>query len=396
MKPVDPVQKTGVFLSTLRPVRLFLPLSLAFGGWQMAHAEDQLDYRYEYYNEDNNRMKIETHSVHFEQKIIDAIIAQGDLTYDGISGSSPVGTVSSGKADLSPIKDIRRAESIDLVTQFGRNTFTPGFSHSLESDYESYALSLNDAIDFNDKNTTLQLGFSHNFDSALGDDNVSPRVWYGKQSTEGIIGISQLLSPKTIFTAAFTFGNDSGYLSDPYRRAVIEDQSYTPAFIFSVPDKRPSHRNKEVAYTSLTYFVEPLNASVEGSYRFFHDSYGIFSHTVDLSWHQWLGTHLMLEPSFRFSEQSAADFYTTGFPAPFVLSLITFNPVPPPGIYSSDYRLSELYTLDYGLQATVLVNSHLRFIAGYHRYEMHGLDNVTVASMYPKANIFSIGLSILW
>jgi hypothetical protein len=40
-----------------------------------------------------------------------------------------------------------------------------------------------------------------------------------KDSTEGIIGVSQLLSPKTIFNADFTLGNDSGYLSDPYRLA---------------------------------------------------------------------------------------------------------------------------------------------------------------------------------
>jgi len=121
------------------------------------------------------------------------------------------------------------------------------------------------------------------FDSVL--DNSSPRIWRGKQSTDGIIGISQLLSPKTILTGDITFGNDSGYLNDPYRFA-----AYFPTFStridIGVPDKRPSHRNKEIAYTSLTYFVSPVNASIEGSYRFFHDSYGVFSHTLELTWRQ--------------------------------------------------------------------------------------------------------------
>jgi hypothetical protein len=51
--------------------------------------------------------------------------------------------------------------------------------------------------------------------------------------------------------------------------------------------------------------------------------------------------------------------------------------------------------LDAGIQATVIINDHLRLIAGYHRYEMHGLDN-TVAAMYPQANVFTVGISFLW
>ena len=149
-----------------------------------------------------------------------------------------------------------------------------------------------------------------------------------------------------------------------------------------------------MVYTSLTYFVAPANASIEGSYRFFHDSYGIFSHTLDLTWHQRLGSYFILEPQFRFSEQSAADFYTVGFSGPYNIS--PSGIVPPPGIYSSDYRLSELYTLDYGMEATVFVCDHLHFIAGYHRYEMYGVDGVTAPAMYPQANVFTIGLSILW
>jgi hypothetical protein len=386
---LKPVAKSGATLFALRPARLVLPMSLAFGGWQTAQAENQVDYRYEYYSEDNHRMKIETHSVYFEQQLIDSIIAKGELTYDSISGATPVGTVDfSGNPILANVQDIRRAVSLQLDSKLGRQTLTPGFAYSKESDYESYAISLNDAIEFNQKNTILQLGASHNFDSALGTTDVTPRVWNDKQSTEGIIGISQLLTPKTIFTAAFTFGNDSGYLNDPYRKAEFIPTGFP--FGIGVPDKRPRHRNKEVLYTSLTYFVEPANASIEGSYRFFHDSYGVLSHTLDLTWHQWLGTHVMLEPGFRFSEQSAADFYTTGFSGP-------FNPFAnPDGVYSSDYRLSEMYTLDYGLQATFIVNPHVHLMAGYHRYEMYGLDAVTPAAMYPKANVFTIGFSILW
>ena len=54
-----------------------------------------------------------------------------------------------------------------------------------------------------------------------------------------------------------------------------------------------------------------------------------------------------------------------------------------------------MFTLDFGLQATVMINDHLRVVAGYHRYEMAGLDK-TSAAMYPTANVYSVGFSILW
>ena len=109
--------------------------------------------------------------------------------------------------------------------------------------------------------------------------------------------------------------------------------------------------------------------------------------TAALTWHQRLGKHFIVEPLFRFSEQSAASFYSPSFTGPFSPN--------PPGFHSSDYRLSNMFTLDYGLQATAIHNDHLRVTAGYHRYEMNGLDNTT-SDMYPKANVFTVGFSILW
>lgn len=389
-QPAAPKRRTSFWRG--RPAGWFLPLGLAWGNWQMARGEDHIDYRYEDYQEDHSRMKIETHSVYFEQKLIDAIIAKGELTYDSISGATPSGLLdSSGHPLTSEVRDIRKAEEIEFDAAVGRQTLTPGFAHSLESDYESYAVSLNDAIAFNEKNTILQLGLSHNFDSVLGRPDQTPRNWNGKQSTEGIIGISQLLSPKAIFTASFTFGNDSGYLNDPYRYANYIGMIGNIGVPEGQADQRPSHRNKEIVYTSLTYFIEPINGSIEGSYRFFHDSFGIYSHTAELTWHQWLGTHVIIEPRIRVDEQSAADFYSPTFYGPFLL-----QGERPPGIYSSDYRLSELYTLDYGVQATVVINSHVHIVGGYHRYEMHGLDGATAAGMYPKAHVINIGFSIIW
>lgn len=372
--------------------RLHLQIGLAFltqvfGGMRL-HAENQVDYGYEYYKEEGDRMTIETHSVYFEQKLTDSLIAKGELTYDGISGATPTGTYfyppDKGKIRTTQVNDIRRAISLQFDCQIGTQTLTPGFAYSGESDYDSYAVSLSDAIAFNEKNTILHLGASHNFDSVL--DHLTsgpPRNWQDKESTEALLGISQLLSPKTTFSSDFTFGYSSGFLNDPYR---LTEFVYTGhQFGVVKNENRPSQIYKETLLTSVTHYFDPLNASLEGSYRFYHDSYDIYANTVSLTWHQWLGKHVIIEPAFRFYEQSSASFYQPLFhkdPSAYEY-------------YSSDYRLSEFYSLDSGIQITVIVNDHLHLTAGYHRYEMHGLDNTSQA-MYPQANVYTAGLSILW
>ncbi|HEV2695736.1 MAG TPA: DUF3570 domain-containing protein [Verrucomicrobiae bacterium] len=362
-----------------------LPLGMAFSLPQLLRGEDHADYRYEYYNEDNNRMSIETHSVYFEQKLADAVTAKGEFVYDSISGATPIGTHDlTGKVLTTDVKDTRYAGNIGLDCRLLNHVISPGFAYSQESDYISYGISLGDAIEFNDKNTILQFGASHNFDDVRQSDRTT---WSGKDSTDIIIGVSQLLSPVTVVNAAFTFGYDDGFLNDPYRLAEYHPTIFPTGFDIGVPEHRPGYRSKEVLFTSVTHYFDNLNASLEASYRFHHDSYDVFSHTLGLTWHQHLGKHFIVEPMFRFYGQTAASFYTTTFSGPFTAD--------PAGLHSSDYRLSEFYSTDCGIQATAIINDHVQLVAGYHRYEMRGLDN-TSADMYPKANVYTVGLSIIW
>jgi hypothetical protein len=369
--PIGGVKKK----SAHQPWRPLLPFGLLFSVPQFLRGENQVAYRYEFYTEDNHRMEIQTHSVYFEQKLLDAVTAKGELIYDGISGATPRG-VPNAKS-VAKVKDIRRAWNLAVDWKLKANTVTPAVAYSKEIDYESKSVSLNDALEFNSKNTVLKFGVSHNFDSVR--DN-SKTKWQDKDTTEVMIGISQLLSPKTVATLNFTYGDDAGYLSDPYRVARYN------TFGFAYPEQRPTHKSKQIALASITQYFESLNASLEGSYRFHHDSFQINSHTVGVTWHQKLGKHLIVEPMFRYYTQNAADFYAPSFS----------GIGPSGGNFSADYRLSKLYSLDFGLQATVLLNDHIRIVGGYHRYQMNGTDNKTDPGMYPSANIFTVGVNFLW
>lgn len=378
------IRNAEKIMTAVRNWRRFLPLGLVFGVPQILRGENQVAYRYEFYSEDNNRMQIETHSVYFEQKLLDNLTAKGELIYDGISGATPKGTYfyppANGKIFTTKVFDIRRAYNLSLNLKLKNHTISAGVAESKEHDYLSRGISLGDAIEFNDKNTVLHFGVSHNFDSVRHANQVD---WSPKDSTEAIVGISQLLSPKTIASADFTFGYEEGFLSDPYRQAEFIYAGHPFGSVRS--EIRPSQRTKEVGLLRVTQYFDSLNASLEGSYRFYHDSYGIAASTIGLTWHQWLGKRLIVEPGVRFYQQGAASFYQP---------LFNVNPATAVN-YSSDYRLSEFYSLDFGAQLTVIITDWLRVNGGFHRYEMHGLDQ-TAPAMYPKANVFTVGVQFLW
>jgi hypothetical protein len=120
-----------------------------------------------------------------------------------------------------------------------------------------------------------------------------------------LIGVNQILTPTTVFTANLTLGYSDGYLADPYRVATfILPESPDP--IFSDPsqtipksESRPDSRLKQVAFFSLTQAIKPLDASVEADYRIYHDDWGIFANTVSLTWFQKITKYVTLSPNVR-------------------------------------------------------------------------------------------------
>jgi hypothetical protein len=360
---------------------------------QRLRGENHFDYRYDDYQEDNNRIHVRTHSAFLEMLINPSISLNSEFVYDAISGATPTGgppLAGSNQVPLAHMEDERWAGNISSAIRWGGNqTTTPQFAYSLEGDYESVGLSLNHTIDFNDKNTTLALGLAYTHDTIM------PAFWFGdkeyKNGGDALVGLTQLLGPNTFFTANLTIGTARGYLSDPYKRFRFTDYP-DPTSLF--PENRPGDRTKEIGYISLTHFVTPLNGSAELSYRLYHDSYGILSHTVTLSWFQKIGKHVVLSPMFRFVDQSEADFYATQLPGD--PQLLPGDPgyVPIPRYYSADYRLSALQTFTYGISATVKIKDRVSLDLSYQRYKMIGKDNVTSSSAYPSANTFSGGVRV--
>jgi hypothetical protein len=372
------------------PLIVAIALLVQFFTGPRSRSEDQIAYKEEYYREDGNRIDIETHSLYFEKAINSVLSLKGEYVYDGISGASPTGGIpapGSKKVPVANVDDVRNAGNLVVGLHLGNHTLTPQFAYSTENDYTSIGVALNDAVEFNAKNTTLNLGVSHDF------DEVKPEFWNKgkrKDSTDALIGVTQLLDPRTYLTVNATVGYSDGYLADPYKRFHFDDypDPLNPDPTATFAEKRPDHKSKEILYLGATHFFDAVNGSLEGSYRFYHDSYGINAHTVGVEWFQKFGKHIVIAPMFRYYHQTAASFYATHLPGD---PSDPTNPTPIPNYYSADYRLSEMETLTYGAKIVYQINDHIRIDGAYKRYVMRGLDGQTPASAYPKANVFTLG-----
>jgi hypothetical protein len=284
-----------------------------------------------------------------------------------ITEQVPTGAV---EVPLAEVEDERWGVNLEVVKKVANHSLSSKISFSTESDYDSYALALSDGIAFNDRSTILLMGGAYTYDTISlfttgGTDT--------KVSTDVMLGITQLLNAKTRVQANLTLGRISGYMNDPYKVAELNG--------VLVPEARPDEKSKTIAYFALARYLQSLRASIEGSYRWYNDDFGVTGHTASLAWFQELGDHWIIRPRVRLYRQNAADFYAVRFSGD-------------PQFYSSDYRVSELETFSAGLKLIWRPSDRFAFDIGFDRYEQQGTDGVTSQEFYPVADVYTGGVRI--
>jgi hypothetical protein len=372
----------------LRAAGLFI--ALAWTEPRLARAEDSLAYKYQEYRERDGRVKVRTQTGHLEADLGVDWRLKLDGVIDAIAGATPTGQTAStpgGQVPLTQIEERRKAWSVDAARQFSRVNVAVGFANSRESDYVSNGWSLNTLITFNQKNTTLLLGY------AGTDDDV--KVFYQaanrqKRSMDLIVGITQLLDPSTSVTFNVTRGETAGYLSDPYKLVQQSVEVLPEVFLTrTFTENRPESRTKWIALASINRTFAAVNGAIEASYRYYRDDFGVTAQTVTAEWFQKIGAHVILRPGVRLYRQSQAEFYyysLAGLPI-----IPSTRPTGKAPFYSSDYRLAALDTVNFGLKGIWLINDHWQIDAAVERYEMRGRDGITPASAFPTASIVTVG-----
>lgn len=382
--------------TSLRLLCFILGLHLAW--CRLQGQENSLAYKYEFYDEEADRVRIEAHYVRGEVALGSRTSLAVTGLRDAISGESPNGLLPEVESDPLPRGrlpgEVRYGAVADLSHRVGAFTGIAQASYSDEPDYVSTGGALTGLWETNGRSTTLRLGLGYQ-----DDDVLTSRYGQDKDLYEALVGVTHFLNARCLLSANLGYGHLEGYLSDPYKFIGLRVPGGIPGLpdpITAYDDKRPGTRDKGTLQLGLTLDFPKLAGTLEGSNRVFWDSWGTVANTAEIAWLQNLGDHVVLRPLVRYHLQSAVDFYYVSLDGTGIDPEADPNAQPGSGRapwYSSDYRLSELQTFSAGLKLTVLLlDEALALDLAYERYTMRGLDGETRQEAYPQANILTAGI----
>ena len=279
-----------------------------------------LDYRD--WQPGGDRIRVRTPSFYARKPLSDSLQAEGSIVYDSISGASPLYHNTLSGASRLGVTDYRTAGNAKLTKYFDPFAVGVGAAVSSERDYLSRALSLDVRISSDDRNRTYAFGVGGASDRINSTNGVAE----GKErhTLDLLAGVTQALSPEAIVQSTVTYSPGHGYYSDPYKAI----------------DIRPDHRRIFAWLTRYNQHLPWLDATVNLSYRYLHDSFGSSSHAAEFAWNQPLPDGWSMAPNLRYYTQSAADFY---FDPPFAHGFVLGSP------YSADTRLSAFGALTSGV-----------------------------------------------
>jgi len=196
---------------------LFLSQSLAawlvFAAPRLLRADSTVRYKYEDYREAGGRMAIKTQTALLQQSFGPDTAVKVTGVIDAIAGATPNGQPAPAGSDqvvLTQMHDRRKAWTADASHQFSGFSLDLGIANSRESDYTSTGWSVNTATDFNQKNTELLAGV------AGTDDDVKVAFqpnWAKKHTQSLIVGVTQLLDPRSSLDLELSWGHADGFLS---------------------------------------------------------------------------------------------------------------------------------------------------------------------------------------
>ena len=137
------------------------------------------------------------------------------------------------------------------------------------------------------------------------------------------------------------------------------------------------------------------NGALDATYRYYHDTFGTVAHTVDLAWLHRFGEKVIVRPALRFYQQSAASFYYHNLDSTTVTPVAGRPQIQGP-YYSSDYRVSDFRSFNYGAKVIWKATERLELDVALEQYDMRGTDHLTPQSAYPRARVFTAGAKIFW
>ena len=272
--------------------------------------------------------------------------------------------------------DTRIAASANWQQSLGESSrWNVGLSTSSEYDYFHIGANARFERDFNLKNTTAFFGVAYGRDEVKpvggapqgfspmsnGQGGEGPGIPGGedgegegggsgpgmpKDVFDGLIGVTQILSRRSLIELSYSYGKSDGYLTDPYKvLSVVDPVTGIPlpghageAPFFYLYEQRPDTRTKQSVFAEWRHAFD--RDSMALSLRYMTDDWGVTSETFETHYRWNINERSYLEPHLRYYTQTAADFYRT----------VLFAGDELPQFASADYRLADLDAYTVGVK----------------------------------------------
>lgn len=244
---------------------------------------------------------------------------------------------------------------------------------SLSNEYDYFSIGVGGSFTklFNEKNTELSINANAYFDTwttiyafelrpfaeggngldnslfanntLTGNTNYSPIFSEfadkGRNSYSLGLGFSQILDKNVQGSLSLDLVQQQGLLSTPFQRVYFNDVEASFIDNFQLADaieRLPDTRFKVAIGGRLNWYLNEF-LSLRTYYRYYTDDWGIASHTASIEVPIKITNKFTLYPSYRFYNQTAADYFK-----PYQTALSTDE------FYTSDYDLSEFSANQFG------------------------------------------------
>lgn len=282
-------------------------LLIIFFQLSIAHAivlpEDRADVLYHSY--DGGGATISGPSILVRKKFNENISATVNRYVDNVSSAS-IDVVTTA----SPYTEERVEHSVNIDYLHEKTLMSVGLTKSDESDFDAKTFGFNISQDMFGDLTTVNVGY------AQGDNeirkNTDPSFLKLSNSRNYRVSVTQVISKDLIMAFALETITDEGFLNNPYRSVRYLDSGTGTGFNVQA-EVYPNTRTSNAIALRARYFLQH-RAALHGGYRYFSDSWGITGNTFELGYTLPHKEDWVFEFTYRYHEQTSADFYSDLFP----------------------------------------------------------------------------------
>jgi hypothetical protein len=179
---------------------------------------------------ERGRYDIDMHQVRLAAPLGERFALGLDVVHESMSGATPWYVIPGD--DGEPVQVMTGATVEDKRTDLllegkyfmDRSLASLSGGVSFEKDYFAINAGLGGQLDFNEKNTTLSGGLGVSIDSIDPSDASEFPLrpdHENKQGYSGFVGLSQVLARNIAVQSTLTYALGNGFLSDPYKQALV-------------------------------------------------------------------------------------------------------------------------------------------------------------------------------